>query len=370
MSFVFIHTADWQIGKAFGAMPPDVAAVLAEARLGAIDRLTGLASEVGARHVLVAGDVFDADTLAPKTIRQALARIGRAGAITWHMLPGNHDAHRPGGLWEQLLADDPPPNLRAHLTAAPIEIERGVWLLPAPLTGRAAAVDPTTYFDAAATPAGALRIGLAHGSVRGFGSAGEAAINIAPTRAASARLDYLALGDWHGVKEIEPRTWYSGTPEPDRFAANAPGHALVVRVDAPGAPPRTVVRRVAQFAWLRREIALRGADDLTDLEAAITAAATRPSDVLVQLDLGGRVSAADRQAIGHRLRRIEASVRFLDADLAGLAVRAVGADLDILGAAGELRSVGERLAALATPAASDALTLLLDLTGEAGGASA
>ena len=56
----------------------EVAAVLAEARLDAIDRLAGLASEVGARHVLVAGDVFDADTLAPKTIRQALARIGRA----------------------------------------------------------------------------------------------------------------------------------------------------------------------------------------------------------------------------------------------------------------------------------------------------
>ncbi len=38
----------------------------------------------------------------------------------------------------------------------------------------------------------------------------------------------MALGDWHGRKQIGPRTWYSGTPEPDAFQDNDPGHALIV----------------------------------------------------------------------------------------------------------------------------------------------
>lgn len=368
MAFTFIHTADWQIGKAFGSMPPDVAAALAEARLEAIDRLAALAVEVGARHVLVAGDVFDSDALSPKTVQKALARAGRHRAITWHMLPGNHDAHRPGGLWERLMADAPPPNLRAHLAIKPVEIVSGVWLLPAPLTGRAAALDPTACFDEAATPAGAIRIGLAHGSVQGFGSDGEASVNISPVRATSARLDYLALGDWHGAKQIDARTWYSGTPEPDRFASNEPGHALVVRVEAAGGRVEAEKRRIRQFGWLRRELEMRVPDDLAALDAEISVAADRPSDVLVQLALRGRVTAAERQTIGLKLASLEANLRYLDTDLSGLTVSAGSNDLAPLGASGELREVGERLAALSSPEASDALTLLLDLAAGAGGA--
>ena len=56
-------------------------------------------------------------------------------------------------------------------------------------------------------------------------------------RAATARLDYLALGDWHGTRRIDARTWYSGTPEPDRFKANEPGNVLQVDIARAGAEP-------------------------------------------------------------------------------------------------------------------------------------
>ena len=366
MSFTFLHTADWQIGKAFGTLPRDVAAALTETRLDAIDRLAALAGRAGARHVLVAGDVFDTDVPAAKTMRQAMARIGRHSSIVWHLIPGNHDAHRPGGLWEQLRADDPPANLHVHLEPTPVEIEPGVWLLPAPLTGRASAVDPTAYFDAAATPPGALRVGLAHGSVQGFGSDGDASVNIAPSRAVTARLDYLALGDWHGAKQIDARTWYSGTPEPDRFVSNEPGHALVVQLAAAGALALVEKVRTAQFGWLQHQIQIRNADDLAALDALISSAAGRPSDVLVELELSGRVGSTERQAIGRRLRTLEASVRHLDVDVSRLGVRTDGSDLEPLGVGGELRQAGERLAAMQTPEATDALAMLLDIAAEAG----
>ena len=368
MTFTFLHTADWQIGKAFGSMPKDVAAALTEARLSAIDRLASAADAAGARHVLVAGDVFDSEALAPKTVRQALARLSQHPTLIWHLLPGNHDAHRPGGLWERMLSDDVPGNVRLQLTPAPVAIEPDVWLLPAPLTGRAASTDPSASMDAAITPAGAMRIGLAHGSVRGFGSDGEAAISIAKTRAESARLDYLALGDWHGAMRIDERTWYAGTPEPDRFLGNAAGHALIVRIEMAGKLPNVETLSVAQFSWLRIVHEISDVSSLSSVDGLIAKAAVKPSDVLLQLDLTGRLSASERQEIVRRLRSIEAGLRHLETDLTRLAVKATGTDLDVLGASGELRLVGERLALMADdPAATEALSLLLDLAGETRG---
>jgi hypothetical protein len=40
-----LHTADWQIGKLFGQFEPDQAALLAEARFKAIERLARLATD-------------------------------------------------------------------------------------------------------------------------------------------------------------------------------------------------------------------------------------------------------------------------------------------------------------------------------------
>ena len=371
MSFTFLHTADWQIGKAFGGLPKDVAAALTEARLAAIDRLADDAGTAQARHVLVAGDVFDSQALAPKTVRQAIARMAQHRGLTWHLLPGNHDAHRPGGLWERMIGDDLPGNVRPHLTPVPVEIETGVWLLPAPLTGRAASLDPSAHMDTAVTPAGALRIGFAHGSVRGFGSDGDASVLISKTRAESARLDYLALGDWHGAKCIDERTWYAGTPEPDRFLGNDAGHALIVRIDAPGKPPVIEKVRVGQFVWLRTDLVISNLDSLSAVEAQIAKAAPRPSDVLLQLNITGRVPAALRQEILRCLRTIEAGLRHLEADVSGLAIKASNDDLDALGTSGDLRLVGERLTQLTDdPAAPGALSLLFDLAAETRGTRA
>jgi hypothetical protein len=59
---------------------------------------------------------------------------------------------------------------------------------------------------------------MAHGPVVGFKGDGEMEENLVPPgRPEAPGLDYLAMGDWHGVKRIGPKLWYSGTPEGDRF---------------------------------------------------------------------------------------------------------------------------------------------------------
>src|SRR5690606_18918450 len=115
-----------------------------------------------------------------------------------------------------------------------------------------------------------IRIGLAHGSVAGILPDTVDATNpIAADRAATARLDYLALGDWHGARRIGARTWYSGTPEPDRFKENEPGNVLQVDIAQPGAEPVVEVVPVAAYRWHEWERRVSVASDIDELEGRL-----------------------------------------------------------------------------------------------------
>ena len=200
-------------------------------RLAAIERLGELAKSHGVRHVLVAGDVYDSESPSPIALRAPIERMKRFPDVQWHLLPGNHDPHRPEGVWDRAIQVGLPAHVRPHLTPEPVELESGAFLLPAPLLRKSEFDDITAWMDDAATPAGALRIGLAHGSVTNFGSEGEATNPIDPGRPAKARLDYLALGDWHRTLQVGPAIWYAGTIEPDRAGRQERGTALLIDID-------------------------------------------------------------------------------------------------------------------------------------------
>ena len=297
-----IHTADWQLGKPYGRFDSDVRAALTEARFDAIDALGKAAAENDAAHVLVAGDVFDTEGPEDRVIVQAVSRMQRH-ACTWWLLPGNHDFARNSGLWDRVRAKDAA-NIRIVTEPTPCELEPGHWLLPAPLTHRHNLDDPTILFDTMETPGARLRIGLAHGSIRDFSSRGEAQNRIAPDRAQRSRLDYLALGDWHGALRIDARTWYSGTPETDRFQRDEPGHALLVALE-PGAEPVVTPVRTGKFQWLTRDWAVLDADGFA-AECDRLLADVEPSATLLQFSLAGIVSLSDRIAI---LARLENDLR-------------------------------------------------------------
>src|SRR5262249_55537562 len=151
-------------------------------RLTAIERLGELAVTHGAWHVLVAGDIYDNEAPNPVTIRAPIERMKAFPGVHWHLLPGNHDPHRPEGVWDRLAPIGMPPNIHLQLTRAVFALEDHAFLLPAPLTRKTEAEDVTAWMDGAPTPEGALRIGLAHGSVTNFGSEGEATNPIDPER--------------------------------------------------------------------------------------------------------------------------------------------------------------------------------------------
>lgn len=343
-----VHTADWQIGKPFLRFG-DKAEALRAARLEAIEAIGRLAVAKGAAHVLVAGDVYDSETPSNVTLRAPIERMRGFPGVTWHLLPGNHDPHRPAGIWERFSALGPPANVRVHLTAEPVDLGPEAVLLPAPLTNKAETRDLTARFDDTETPPGKIRVGLAHGAVTRFGvkgDEGEAGNQIDPTRAERANLDYLALGDWHRTCEIGAKTWYSGTPEPDRFDSQTVGTALVVDIPQAGAAPTVTPRTVGTYRWASESVEIGEAEALAAHEAALRQAHDPLSRLVLKFCVRGALSMVGRQALVEWLERLEAAVFHLAADLA-VRVRPEANDLEAIDFDGVLRRVAETLKARA-----------------------
>ncbi len=341
----FIHTADWQIGKVFKQLGTKEE-TLRQARLTAIERIGELARQHQAQHVLVAGDVYDNEAPNTITLRAPIERMRPFSDIQWHLIPGNHDPHRPEGVWDRVVQLGLPPHIHVHRTSAPVPLSDDAFLLPAPLLRKSEFNDLTEWMDSAVTPAGALRIGLAHGAVQAFTSEGEAANPIDPSRPAKARLDYLALGDWHRTRQIGPAIWYAGTPEPDRAGGQERGTALLVDIRNSGAPPAVTPLTVGTYRWLTRTERLSSSSDFADLDQRLRAEQNL-SHLILRLRLEGTLPLVAHAELQRRLIDLEAAVFHLDVDQAALVARPTQADLEAIDFDGVLRRSADRLKAMA-----------------------
>ena len=300
----FIHTADWQLGKPFAGIT-DAAkrARVQQERIEVLGRIGRIAQEHRAAFLLVAGDVFDSASVTRATVSLACHAIGQLG-LPVLAIPGNHDHAGPGSLWEQDFfrreAARLAPNFRLLTESTPI-VECGAVLLPCPLRRRAESADPTAWIrspDLLSTlPPDLPRIVLAHGSIQGFGSvpddedpSGSVPNLIDMSRLPTADLDYIALGDWHGTRAVPPKSWYAGTPEPDRFPKGPDhhaGHVLAVTA-ARGAEPTVTEHRTARLVWREEHQDLADDSALTRLQALWSHGpeALTP-DTLLRLELSG-----------------------------------------------------------------------------------
>jgi DNA repair exonuclease SbcCD nuclease subunit len=275
MPVTFLHTADWQLGKPFASVADDAKRhLLQQERLHAIRGLGELIESSGAAFVLVAGDLFDSPQVTKATVSAACTAIGLL-KVPVVVIPGNHDHGGPGSIWEQEFfrreSQQLAKNLRVVLGSEPVILEEAV-LFPAPLLRRHDSGDPTAWIRAAveepSLPQDLPRIVLAHGTIQGFGSVltdeedGAIVVNwIDLSRLASDGIDYIALGDWHGTKQVGPKAWYSGTPEIDRFPKGGeydPGNVLRVTVSR-GAAPQAERLRTTRLSW--KNLAFRFNED-------------------------------------------------------------------------------------------------------------
>jgi DNA repair exonuclease SbcCD nuclease subunit len=303
MTFSFIHTADWQLGKPFaGVEDPQKRSSLQNERLNVLKRMASAAKDHGAGCVLVAGDLFDSPSATKGTVSAACSAIGAMG-VPVYAIPGNHDHGGPGSLWEQAFfrheRDQLAPNFHILLKREPIELEHAV-LLPCPLLRRHEPADPTEWLRSSgewdARYGNKPRIVLAHGSVQSFGSISDdeeeagASNLIDLDRLPADAYDYIALGDWHGTKQVGARAWYAGTPELDRFVKgdnHDPGNILVTEV-CRGQIPKVQSVRTGAIGWHEIEFCFADDSGLGHLKKLVEEkVGTRAGQDLLRLDVAG-----------------------------------------------------------------------------------
>ena len=328
-----VHSADWQLGKEFGEFEPDDATILADARVRAVSRIAEIAREHKADLVTVGGDAFDRISVREKTLRRAFDAT-QAYPVPWVVIPGNHDPALQESNWTcARRINAVPPHVYLCLKPEVLMLlDDRVAMLPAPLTQRTTYADATEWFDAAQTPPGALRIGLAHGSIEGYLPEGAGRNNpIAADRVARARLDALLLGDWHGFLVLpDGRTVYSGTPETDRFVNNRSGHVALLEFDGSGPPCITAIQS-GQYRWQTLEPLITVP---TDVDAAILELEALQGSDVVQFRPSGMVTLGDNTRLCAAIDRARARVQAFKTHMDELHIVPSEADIDALKADG------------------------------------
>lgn len=348
MAVKFLHSADWQIGKVFKFVDTETMGVLQEARLNAINKLGKIAVDQELGFVVVAGDVYDAENLSARSENQALERMRKFSNVQWFLLPGNHDPHRPNGLWDRLRKRGLPDNVNVCDHAQPVKIESdNVAILPAPLHYKATLRDPTEYMDEVELHERYIRIGLAHGSITTFGS-DEARNYINPGRCETAGLAYLAMGDWHGQREINSRCWYSGTPEIDGFSVDGGGKALIVTVHAGTHKPDVESVNTTEFKWETLDEKIYNSNEIDLLQEKLSNLGPDLERILVRLKVEGAVSLEEHRVFDEKIvERFDASFRYFSVEDEHLHSQMTEDDINRIDTGGFVRKAADELRKLA-----------------------
>jgi DNA repair exonuclease SbcCD nuclease subunit len=386
----FVHTADWQLGMTRHFLAGEAQPRYSAARRDAVAGLGSLAADVSAEFVVVAGDVFEHNQLAPQVISQSLEAM-RAIGIPVYLLPGNHDPLDASSVYTSaLFKAECPANVTVLDRAGIHEVRPGLQIVAAPWRSKAPTTDlvADVLSDLQGMPFdGVTRVLVAHGGVDVLDPdpTKHSLIRLAGVEDALARgaVDYVALGDKHSLTEVggTGRIWYSGSPEVtnyDDVEAN-PGHVLVVDLDEsnPQRPVTVDARKVGhwRFSTLNRQV--DSSRDIADLDLNLDLMPDKDRTVL-RLALIGSLTVTDRAALDaclDKYSRLFASLRVWDSH-SDLAVIPADGEFTDLGIGGFAAAAVEELVETARTGDSDtagdaqaALALLLRLTDHGRGAA-
>ena len=259
MALTLLHTADWHLGRRFPAFGPGQELRLTRARLDAVGRILDLAQSRNVDAVLCAGDLFDQPSPAEEwwggVLREFQGRDWKRPVV---LLPGNHDPltptapYHPGHPFRSRLPD------YVHVVDAKgwqLELGEHAVVVAAPCTSHAGQTDLAASLPRREAGDERIRVGLVHGQT--FDIEGhQTNFPIARGTAAERGLDYLAIGDTHAFRDVEPDapapTVYPGAPEATHFGERDTGNVALVFFPL-DRRRRAIVRREAVGSWTWRE---------------------------------------------------------------------------------------------------------------------
>lgn len=374
-STTFIHTSDLQIGMERGFLGSDGQARFNAARLASIDKLGELAAQVGADFIVVAGDVFEHNSLSPQTTgraREALAHLD----VPVYLLPGNHDPLVADSIFFRTQAE----GIHVIGDSEPIPVADGVELVGAPYLSKRSNHDLVAAALQPLEPIDTIRVAVGHGQVESRTSEDDAELidlSLVEDKIRAGAIDYLALGDTHSAMPLGSTgaVWFSGAPETTAFhevetdaGENNSGKALAVTIEKTSAGNASVTVEQHQLGEWRFEALSAELTTSQDVDHFIEKLKAYPHKdrTVIKYGLQGTLGIQDTQRLQHELEALEPVFadlrergRTMDLHLAPSEDEL--ADLDLSGyAAGALEEIIADMDA--DPVARDAANLLFRLS--------
>jgi DNA repair exonuclease SbcCD nuclease subunit len=354
----FVHTADWQLGMTRHFLAGEAQPRYSAARRDAVAGIGTLARDSEAEFVVVSGDVFEDNQLAPTVISQSLEAM-RAIGIPVYLLPGNHDPLNAASVYTSaLFTAECPANVRVLDRSGVHEVRPGLEIVAAPWRSKAPTSDLVADVLADLPADGVTRVLVAHGGVDVLDPdpTKPSLIRLAGVEDALARgaIHYVALGDKHSLTDVggTGRVWYSGSPEVtnyDDVEAN-PGHVLIVDIDERDSQRAVTVDAVRVGRW-RFGTLSRNVDDsrdIADLDMNLDLMPDKDRTVL-RLALIGSLTVTDRAGLDaclDKYSRLFASLRVWDSH-SDLAVIPADGEFSDLGIGGFAAAAVEELVSVA-----------------------
>jgi DNA repair protein SbcD/Mre11 len=316
MPIRIVHTADNHIDLPFKQYPAEVASRLIEERFLALGRLVAAANERNAHFFVVAGDLFDSTRVKVGDIDKAAAVLRGFDGVAVIVVPGNHDhyASSETEVWRRFrraTEADARIDLLVDPAVKSYDVEgQAVHFFPCGCPSKTGA-EPTIGWvaEAAAQHATGLKIGIAHGNVTGLGLDAEGQyFNMEPAALEAAGLATWLLGHIHvpfPTSESGERSPYfmAGTHTPDSLRCRHAGSAWSIECDGDRV---TRYERLApgEIAFRRHTQELLSADDVAGIVR--TCEALDAGSTVIDLQLSGRLSAAERAHLTAEIDRLRA----------------------------------------------------------------
>ena len=349
----FLHTSDLQLGMTrwFLQETEDAQALFDAARVEAITRLGEKIIEYQCDFIIVAGDVFEHNSISTKTRERALAALA-ALPVDVYLLPGNHDPLTADSIFYRAESH---PRIHVFTDSTPIEVAPGVELIGAPWHSKTPSCDLVSNAIADLEPAATIRIVVGHGQLDNRSNDIRMDIidrDTVETAIRGGTIDYLALGDTHSAMSLSDTgaIWFSGAPEVTAFrelpsgqGENNSGKALIVDI--------------AKSAAAQAEVR----DFITQWDAY-----PRKDRTVIKYSLVGAVDLATRQHLEAELARLRPLFAHLYPRTRTMNLTTAATDVDIadLDLSGFVLAAAQELATDTDPVASDALNLLFQLHNE------
>ncbi len=241
MALKILHTADNHIGLSFAKYPDEIRERLIEERFLALERLVETANQQKAHFFVVAGDLFDKQTVAKRLIKRTVSILAKFEGDSVLVLAGNHDYYEgsENKLWLTFKSEAEGTCVTPLLKQETKEFESDagrVCFYACPCPSKHSSDHMIGWTSDRDKEEDTVHIGIAHGNVDGFGlDSDNRYFNMSETDFQNSGLDSWLLGHIHvpfpkSGTTGNPSFFMPGIHTPDSIKCTHPGYAWLIEI--------------------------------------------------------------------------------------------------------------------------------------------